>query len=64
MVGLPMIKVTQIISLDELGEHRYLGSQDEGNGIIYTATGGFIDIGHVRDQADWTAYLFLQIQAL
>ncbi|MBK8506631.1 MAG: DUF4056 domain-containing protein [Saprospiraceae bacterium] len=64
MVGLPLVKVTQIISISELGEHRYLGSQEEGNGIIYTARGGFIDLGHVRDQADWTAYLFLQIEAL
>lgn len=61
MIGLPMVKVTQIISTDELGEHVYLGDRDEGNGIIYTVRGGFIDMGHLRDQADWTAYLFLQI---
>ncbi|MCB0685078.1 MAG: DUF4056 domain-containing protein [Saprospiraceae bacterium] len=61
MVGLPMVKVTQITSLDQLGEHKYLGSADEGNGIIYTAKGGFIDLGHLRDQADWTAYLYLKI---
>lgn len=62
MVGLPLVKVTQITSLDQLGEHRYLGSPEEGNGIIYTARGGFVDLGHLRDQADWTAYLYLKIR--
>ncbi|MCB0668968.1 MAG: DUF4056 domain-containing protein [Saprospiraceae bacterium] len=61
MVGLPLVKVTQITSLDQMGEHQYLGSPEEGNGIIYTAKGGFVDLGHLRDQADWTAYLYLRI---
>ncbi len=44
--------------MDDLGEHHYLGDNSEGNGLIYTHHGGFIDIGHVRDVADWTAYLY------
>jgi hypothetical protein len=64
MVGVPLLKVTQITSLDQIGKHIYLGDESEGNGIIYTEYGGFIDLGHVRDQADWTAYLFLQLQKL
>jgi hypothetical protein len=64
MVGLPMVKVTQIMSIDQLGAHTYMGGDQEGNGIIYTSRGGFIDLGHLRDQADWTAFLYLQIRAL
>jgi hypothetical protein len=29
----------------------------EGNGLLYTCRGGFIDTAHVRDYADWTTYL-------
>jgi hypothetical protein len=29
----------------------------EGNGLLYTCRGGFIDTAHVRDYVDWTAYL-------
>ena len=55
---LPFIKKTDIISVQDLGVHHYLGDNKEGNGIIYTKRGGFIDLGHVRDCADWTAYLY------
>lgn len=55
------IKITEISSVEKLGRHRYLGNSAEKNGIIYTHRGGFIDLGHVRDQADWTAYLYAQI---
>ena len=58
VIGIPFIKITDITSVGELGHHSYLGNPEEGNGIIYTKQGGFIDMGHLRDQADWTAYLF------
>jgi len=47
--------------LENLGPHHYLGNEEEGNGILYTRRGGFIDMGHLRDQADWTAFLYSQI---
>ncbi|MBN2486130.1 MAG: DUF4056 domain-containing protein [Bacteroidales bacterium] len=62
VMGLPFIKVTDITCINNLGKHCYLGSADEGNGIIYARRGGFIDLGHLRDQADWTAYLFALIK--
>src|SRR5262249_18013704 len=34
---------------------------DEVSGILYTCRGGFIDIAHVRDNADRTLYLTAQI---
>jgi hypothetical protein len=61
MIALPGIKLTEITSLDKIGPHHYLGDQSEENGIVYTRRGGFIDMGHLRDQADWTAFLYLQL---
>lgn len=57
----PVLKYTDITSVGQLGPHSYLGNDGEGNGIIYTQRGGFIDMGHLRDQADWTAYLYSRI---
>lgn len=57
MMGIPFVKWTDITSISDIGHHTYLGNKAEANGIIYTKRGGFIDIGHVRDIADWTAYL-------
>ncbi|MFT5887047.1 MAG: hypothetical protein ACI9IP_003520 [Arcticibacterium sp.] len=62
VTGIPFLKVSDISSISSLGKHVYLGNTEENNGIIYTEKGGFIDIGHLRDQADWTAYLHQQIQ--
>lgn len=57
MMGIPFVKWTDITSTTDIGHHTYLGSKEEANGIIYTKRGGFIDVGHLRDIADWTAYL-------
>lgn len=54
---IPFIKMSDIISKENIGTHQYLGGKSEGNGIMYTYKGGFIDLGHLRDQSDWTAYL-------
>lgn len=59
---LSFLKVTDITSVGAMGEHTYMGSKDERNGIIYTQKGGFIDMGHLRDIADYTAYLFALIK--
>lgn len=61
VLAIPFIKVTDITAIGNLGRHYFLGNPEEGNGIIYTYRGGFIDMGHLRDQADWTAYLFALI---
>jgi hypothetical protein len=57
----PVVKITDITSIEKLGAHHYLSNPKEGNGIIYTQKGGFIDIGHLRDIADWTAFLYTKI---
>jgi hypothetical protein len=58
VMGLPNFYVTEITGIENIGAHHYMGSKEEGNGIIYTLKGGFIDMAHLRDQADWTAYLY------
>jgi len=59
--AIPGIKLTETTSLERIGPHHYLGDAVEENGIIYTRCGGFIDMAHVRDQCDWTAYLYTQL---
>ena len=45
-----------ITSVQHLGNHVFYGDDQEGNGIIYSNHGGFIDLGHVRDNADLVAF--------
>jgi hypothetical protein len=42
---------------DNLGIHGFDNGINEHNGMVYTCKGGFIDIGHLREAADRTAYL-------
>ncbi|MBK7371442.1 MAG: DUF4056 domain-containing protein [Saprospiraceae bacterium] len=58
VAAIPFIRYNDITGRDLIGPHTFLGSKHEGNGIIYTHKGGFVDIGHLRDQADWTAYIY------
>jgi len=62
MFAIPGVKLTEITGFDQIGSHHYLGAPSEENGIIYSRRGGFIDMGHLRDQADWTAYLYTQLK--
>lgn len=59
--GVPFVSIDQVISVDDLGDHYYMGDKSEGTGTIYTKKGGFIDIAHLRDQIDWTRYLYTAI---
>lgn len=61
LFAIPGVKLTEITSLEKIGSHHYLGDPSEENGIVYTRRGGFIDMGHLRDQIDWTAYLYKQL---
>jgi hypothetical protein len=45
--------------IEDLGKHNYNGGLfDENNALIYTAGAGYIDMGHLRESADRTRYLF------
>ena len=73
----PGYEVQNVLDISELGTHQYnkgavslqpRGGErilsDEASGILYTCRGGFIDIAHVRDNADRTFYLVSQIARL
>ncbi|MEM9174726.1 MAG: DUF4056 domain-containing protein [Myxococcota bacterium] len=61
----PGVAIGNIRSPDDVGRHVYDAGQNaqdvligsEKNGLVYTCRGGFLDIAHVRDYADWTLYL-------
>ena len=44
--------------LSDLGKHNYDSFLGEKNPLVYTAKAGYIDIGHLRESADRTRYLF------
>lgn len=60
---IPFMKKSDIVDGKEIGKHKYLGTPSESNGIVYTKRGGFIDLGHLRDYADWTRYLYVKLQS-
>jgi hypothetical protein len=73
-IPVPGYEIRYVLELDSLGTHRFnkgamavqAGMEkgifaDEASGILYTCRGGFIDIAHVRDNADRTIYLASQI---
>ena len=74
----PGYEVSNVLGIDDLGTHVYNHGaltlqplraegpvvMDEASGILYTCRGGFIDIAHVRDNADRTLYLAAQIGRL
>lgn len=62
LARMPFLTRTDVIDVQELGRHQFLGGHHETNGIVYTHRGGFIDIAHLRDVADWTGYLFHLIE--
>ena len=61
LFAIPGVKLTETTSIEKIGPHHYLGDANEENGIIYSRRGGFIDMAHLRDQSDWTAYLYTQM---
>jgi hypothetical protein len=76
-VPVPGYEVRNVLAIDGLGSHQYnkalvslepSGSEhivsDEKSGILYTCRGGFIDIAHVRDNADRTLFFASQIARL
>lgn len=71
-VPVPWYRVNNVLSHDQLGQHLYndsfwrgvssvLSLSSEQLGVVYTRKGGFIDVAHVRDTADYSYYLFSQI---
>jgi hypothetical protein len=68
-VPVPFFSLSNIVGLDQVGPHTYdaepfsasaSSKRDsfmrENNALLYTCRGGFIDLAHVRDNADWTLF--------
>lgn len=62
-VPVPFFEQANVFGPDDLGPHGYDKGDltREHNGLVYTCRGGFIDIAHVRDNADRTIFLTMQI---
>ncbi|HXV37050.1 MAG TPA: DUF4056 domain-containing protein [Myxococcota bacterium] len=69
-MAMPGVEIANLLDVRDVGAHRYdngyLSLQrgdprglvdDENNGLVYTCRGGFIDLAHVRDNADNTLAL-------
>lgn len=65
------LHLTNITSPEKVVPHAYVSKgslQEVGEllaetyGLAYTCHGGFVDVAHVSDFADWTAYLSLRIR--
>jgi len=69
-VPVPGVELGNVVDPHDLGPHRYDNGylslrvsdprgvvDDEKNGLVYTCRGGFIDLAHVRDNADNTLAL-------
>ena len=76
-IPVPGYEVRSVIDVNDFGTHQYdhgtLSLQpsggehlisDEGSGVLYACRGGFIDVAHVRDNADRTLYLAAQLGRL
>jgi len=48
---------TSFLDAHQLGFHSYSFNPLEKNGVVYTCKAGHVDTYHVREFADWTAYL-------
>jgi len=48
---------TNFLDPNHLGPHRYEFSLSEKDGIVFTCKAGHVDIYHIREAADWTAFL-------
>ena len=72
-VTVPGFSKGNILGPDDLGSHEYDNgavtlnerltsvATIEGNGLVYTCRGGFVDVAHVRDNADLTLFLTTKI---
>lgn len=69
----PGYQKDNIIGIDDIGKHEYDNGFftvqaekgrsliSENNALLYTCRGGFIDVAHIRDNADLTLFLAMRI---
>ena len=57
----PGLGLYEVADPADLGRHNYwtlfqFADGEVSRGVVYTERAGFLDVAHVRDTADWTAY--------
>ncbi len=64
-IEVPFFHIGNVMSADDLGPHAYslplAAPEVEGNGLVYTCRGGWIDVAHVRENADLQLFLTLAL---
>jgi hypothetical protein len=76
ILPVPLVVLSNVVDPEDVGHHGYDGGylslehgidnafvSGEENGLVYSCRGGFIDLAHVRDYADWTAFLARRLRA-
>lgn len=76
-IPLPFLNVSRVDDIENVGPHRYdsaWGALDderggafpfgEDNAYVYTCRGGFIDVAHLREQADWTSLFISRLHPI
>ncbi|MES2528648.1 MAG: DUF4056 domain-containing protein [Bdellovibrionota bacterium] len=51
----------QFLDAEKLGTHSYHQKEKDPMGLVYTCKGGFVDVAHLRDNADWTAHILFNL---
>ncbi len=51
----------QFLDPEKLGQHSYHQKEKDPMGLVYTCKGGFVDVAHLRDNADWTAHILYKL---
>jgi hypothetical protein len=63
-----ILSKNNIVELADLNRHIYgdpfAYPLREKSGLIYTCRGGFVDLGHARDWADWTGFLAFRAKSM
>jgi hypothetical protein len=62
---IPFVDIGNVLGVEEVAHHAYTHADatpdTESNGLVYTCRGGWIDVAHVREQADDVVFLALTI---
>lgn len=60
-----MVGVTGVADLSNLGNHSF-ARDNRGKdtvGLLYTCAAGFVDVSHLRDNADWSAHVYFNLRS-
>lgn len=55
--------IAGVIGKEDLGQHYFsrLDKKKDNVGMIYTCSAGFVDVSHLRDNADWSGHIYMNL---